>query len=292
MLIGHAGAPLAPHDLWEAWHLDPLVVVGLVLAGVAYRRGRGARRSPEPDWRTLSFGAGLVVLAIALLSPLDALSAELASAHMVQHVLLGIVAPPLLIAGAAGSRTLRGVPADWRRAVLGWQRRHGVPPHRWRFLRSSVLAWLLSVAVLWFWHGSVPYEAAVRHDAVHAVEHGTFLVAGLAFWRCVVPARVGGTSPGYGVLLLFTMGTQGGLLAALLTFARSPWYESYTASAPRWGLDPLTDQQLAGVLMWVPAGAIYAASALALIVVWLRDTEAAAQPSLAASDARADRRPA
>lgn len=276
-LLAHEGPPVGPHDLWAAWNLDPLILAGLLLTGVAYRRGRRrSSRSPiSTRWRAASFAAALAAVALALLSPLDALSAQLASAHMVQHVLLALVAPPLLVLAAPGHRLLRGVPTPARRRLLRWQRRVGMTPQRVRSLRSTTWAWLLTVAALWFWHGSVPYQAALDNDLVHAVEHGAFLGTGLLFWWSVVSLARAGPAGGYGVLMLFAMATQSGLLAALLTFARSPWYEGYRDTTQRWGLDPLTDQQLAGVIMWVPAGGIYLAAALALVVVWLRhsDTE-------------------
>ena len=276
-LLAHEGPPVGPHDLWAAWNLDPLILAGLVLAGVAYRRGRRrSQRSPiSARWRTASFAAALAAVALALLSPLDALSAQLASAHMVQHVLLTLVAPPLLVLAAPAHRLLRGVPTPARRRLLRWQRRVGVTPQRMRSLRSTTWAWLLTVAALWFWHGSVPYQAALDNELVHAVEHGAFLGTGLLFWWSVVSLAREGGAGGYGVLMLFARATQSGLLAALLTFARSPWYEGYLDTTARWGLDPLTDQQLAGVIMWIPAGGIYLAAALAMVVIWLRHSETA-----------------
>lgn len=273
--LAHEGPPVGPHDLWSAWNVHPLVIAGLVLAGLAYHRGRprSPRSTSSARWRAASFTAALLAIALALVSPLDALSAQLASAHMVQHVLLSLVAPPLLVLAAPAHRLLRGVPRPARRRLLRWQRRVGVTPQRVRALRSTTAAWLLAVAALWFWHGSVPYQAALDDELVHAVEHTAFLGTGLLFWWSVVSLARGGSAGGYGVLMLFAMATQSGLLAALLTFARRPWYEGYLGTTRRWGLDPLTDQQLAGVIMWVPAGGIYLGAALALVVVWLQHSE-------------------
>jgi cytochrome c oxidase assembly factor CtaG len=134
--------------------------------------------------------------------------------------------------------------------------------------------WLLSVGVLWFWHAAVPYGAALASEPLHLTEHASFLVTAVLFWQVVVGVRgVARVSGGLGVLLVFTMAMQSVFLSVLLTFARTPWYSDYATTTAPFGLDPLTDQQLAGVLMWIPAGGIYLAVALALLVSWIRASE-------------------
>ncbi len=134
--------------------------------------------------------------------------------------------------------------------------------------------WLAHVATLWFWHAAVPYDAALASGLIHAVEHGTFLLTGVLFWRTVVGGRTATrVVPGFGVLLIFGMAMQSVLLSLLLTFARTPWYAGYATTTRAWGLDPLADQQLAGVIMWVPAGAVYVVAALLLLVAWVRASE-------------------
>jgi putative membrane protein len=134
--------------------------------------------------------------------------------------------------------------------------------------------WLLSVGVLWFWHAAAPYDAALDSDPLHLLEHASFLVTAVLFWHVVVGVRgAARVSNGLGVLLVFTMAMQSVFLSVLLTFARTPWYSGYATTTAPWGLDPLTDQQLAGVLMWIPAGGIYLMVALALLVSWIRATE-------------------
>lgn len=282
IVLAHGGAVSGAHDLWTAWPLHPSIVVALAAAAWAYARGarRGTSRSP---WQTAAFVAGLVTLAAALLSPLDPLSSQLASAHMVQHVLLALLAPPLLVAASAGRRVAWGTPAAARRLLVRGQRRLGLTPARLRSMHRPSVAWLLTVGALWFWHASVPYEAAVDSGVIHALEHGSFFATGLLFWGCVLgtgstAASAAVTSDGYGVLLLFAMAVQSTLLAALLTFAGSPWYDVYASTTGAWGLDPLLDQQVAGVIMWVPAGLIYPAAALLLLVRCLHrlDQQAAA----------------
>jgi putative membrane protein len=273
--VAHAGQPPAPHDLWAAWNLDPLLVVGCLLAVWAYRRGQGGGRRREADrWRGRCFAVALLALGVALISPLDALSGALASAHMVQHMLLVLVAAPLLALSAPASALLRGSPLGVRRASGRWRRRLGLTRANLRALRHPATAWLLHVGTLWFWHAAVPYDAALDNQFLHVLEHASFLGTALLFWRVVIGTRSPERVPnGLGALLVFAMAMQSVLLSVLLTFARAPWYSGYATTTTPWGLAPLADQQLAGVIMWIPAGLVYLAAALTLMVAWIHAAE-------------------
>jgi putative membrane protein len=270
-VLAHPGQPPAPHDLWSAWNLHPFLLLGLLLVAWAYRRGRtGGPRRPVDAWRARCFALALVALAVALVSPLDALSGALASAHMVQHLLLVVVAAPLLALSAPSSAILRGSPLAVRRATGRWRRRLGLTHRNLRPLGHPAAAWMLPVAVLWFWHAADPYDAALASQPLHLLEHASFLATGVLFWHVVVGARGAGRVPnGLGVLLVFAMAMQSVFLSVLLTFARTPWYAGYAGTTAVWGLDPLADQQLAGVIMWIPAGAVYLLAALSLLVAWV-----------------------
>jgi cytochrome c oxidase assembly factor CtaG len=274
-ILAHPGQPPAPHDLWGAWNLDPVLLGGFLLVGWAYWRGQtsGPRR-PIDTWRARCFTGALVALGLALLSPLDALSGALASAHMVQHLLLLLVAAPLLALSAPASAILRGSPLALRRASGRWRRRLGLTHGNVGVLRHPAAAWLLSVGVIWFWHAAAPYDATLDNQLLHVLEHASFLVTAVLFWQVVVGVRGAvRVSGGLGVLLVFAMAMQSVFLSVLLTFARTPWYSGYAATTAPWGLDPITDQRLAGVIMWIPAGGIYLVVALALLVTWIRVTE-------------------
>jgi putative membrane protein len=274
-IIAHAGQPPAPHDLWGAWNLDPVLVAGLVLAVWAYRRGQpGGPRRDVDAWRARCFTGATLALGVALISPLDALSTALASAHMVQHMLLVLVAAPLLALSAPWSTLLRGSPLGVRRAAGRWRRRLGLRRASLRALRHPVTVWLLPVGTLWFWHAAVPYDAALHNQLLHVLEHASFLVTALLFWRVVIGTRSPERVPnGLGVLLVFAMAMQSVLLSVLLTFARAPWYAGYATTTTPWGLAPLADQQLAGVIMWIPAGLVYLVAALTLMVAWIHAAE-------------------
>jgi putative membrane protein len=274
-VLAHPGQPPAPHDLWGAWNLDPVLLLGFLLAAWAYRRGQaGGPRRPADTWRARCFALALATLGLALLSPLDALAGTLASAHMVQHLLLVLVAAPLLALSAPASAILRGSPLAVRRASSRWRRRLGLTHRNLRALGHPAAAWMAHVAVLWFWHAAVPYDAALASQPLHLLEHASFLVTAALFWHVVAGARgAGRVSNGLGVLLVFGMAMQSVLLSVLLTFARTPWYSGYANTTAPWGLDPLADQQLAGAIMWIPAGAVYLVAALALLVAWVRAAE-------------------
>jgi putative membrane protein len=274
--LAHVGQPLAPHELWTSWNLDPLVVTGLVLMALLYRRGRSRSAG---SWQARCFAGGLLAVGIALLSPLDPLSEALASAHMVQHLLLVLIAAPLLAVSAPGGVLLRGSPRAVRSAVLPLRRRLPLVHEVTHLLRNPAVVWLLHVGTLWLWHAGALYDAALTHPVAHALEHTTFLVTGFLLWRLVIGARAVRVAPGLGVLLVFGMTMQSTLLALLITFTRTPWYSGYAETTQPWGLDQLADQHLAGAIMWVPAGLVYLGVALTLLVGWVRGTEEVDRPT-------------
>ena len=128
-----------------------------------------------------------------------------------------------------------------------------------------------AVIALWCWHLPALYEAALSNGWLHGLEHATFLLTALLSWAAILAAGRRRTNRcGLAVLVLFVLATQSGLLGVLLTFAPRPWYPSYEATTEAWGLTPLADQQLAGVIMWIPAGSVYMVVALLLVSRWIR----------------------
>jgi putative membrane protein len=217
------------------------------------------------------FTLGLLALGVAVLSPLDALSGALASAHMTQHMLLMVVAAPLIAASRPVNSILRGVPNLDVVERSGWPRR-GWRGSAIRVFRLPLVAWILHASALWVWHARVPYEAALRIETVHILQHITFFLTALLFWSALTRVRRSQEMGwGLGVLLVFAMTTQSTILAALMTFARTPWYQAYGETTEIWGLEHLADQQLAAVIMWIPSGMIYIGAALALMSSWIRD---------------------
>jgi putative membrane protein len=276
----HAGQPPAPHDIWSAWTWDPLVIFGLAVTGGLYGRGvyvlwqRPTGHALIPFWRVLVFGVGWLALFVALVSPLDALGEALFSAHMVQHMVLILIAAPLLVLGAPLLPVLWGLPGTWRRQTglrLGdWQRQFR---SSWRVLSHPLAAWCLHTIALWVWHAPVLYEAAIRHRWVHVLEHASFLGTALLFWWTILPTEHGAAwrREPVGVLSIFATAMQSGALGALITFSRTPWYAIYAQTTAWWGLTPLEDQQLAGLIMWIPGGTLYMLAAAGLLATWLQE---------------------
>lgn len=269
-----------PDSIWSAWHVDPVIAIGLLLTTWLYLRGVAGMWRASGDGRVIShssrwsYVAGVAVLVVALFSPLDALGAALFSAHMVQHLLLFLVAPMLLALGRPLVAMSWALPERARKRVL-------VAMHRQSMLRGIQAAWSHPVVIwvtftfaLWIWHVPALYDAALRSDLVHALEHMTFLVAAFMFWSWLLAPSAGRESRrGLAVLFIFTSVMQSGVLGALLTFAPEPMYEGHLPFTAAWSLTPIEDQQLAGLLMWIPMGLWLTATTVYVFIAWLRDAE-------------------
>ena len=272
----HEGQPLAPHDLWTAWSLEPLVVAGLVLTGYLYLRGIGAlwgsagRGHGVRRWEVALFGAGWALLLLALLSPLHRLGETLFSAHMAQHELLMAAAAPLLVLGRPIVAWLWAIPMSWRKTIGGWAAA-GPVQAGWEVLSTPLVAWSLHAVAIWMWHVPVLYQKSLARDAVHSIQHLSFLGTGLLFWWALLSGREGRLGRPAAVLYLFTTSLHTTLLGALLAFSSTVWYPIYQSRTAPWGMTPLEDQQLAGLIMWVPAGLAYLLAALAVTASWLED---------------------
>ncbi len=264
----------APAHLWR-WNLEPWLLSVLGLSAVLYAAGvlrlwrqagigRGIGRSA-----VAAFACGWLALAGALISPLDAWGAVLFSAHMVQHEMLMIVAAPLLVLGrplaawtwALAPRYRRLAGRTTRSAVLAWA---------WNVLTRPVSAWALHALALWLWHVPQLFEAALRSEAMHVLQHASFLGTALLFWWAVLGRDPRSRSRGFAMLYLFTTMLHTGVLGALLTVSPMPWYPGYAAATSALGLDPVEDQQLGGLIMWVPGGLAYLVAGLAVAALLLR----------------------
>ena len=236
-----------------------LYAVGWVrLSRRALRRGRHLRHA-------MLFALGAAALWIALLTPLDTLGSELFSVHMMQHEALMLVAAPLLVLGRPLPVFLWAFPPRARQLIAcGIRRRAFV--QCWSAVTRPITAWTLHAAALWLWHAPSLFDAALANSGVHDVQHLSFLLTALLFWSAVLRPR---EAAGGAVLYLFTTTVHTSVLGALLTFASRPLYEAYMTTAPHWNLTALEDQQLGGLIMWVPGSLVYVSLALALLARWL-----------------------
>jgi putative membrane protein len=241
------------------WDWEPSVVVGCAALAIAYLAAVRKRLNRAPY-----FLAGVVLLLLDLVSPIDTLADQyLFSAHVLQHFLLALVIPPLLLLGA---------PPFQLGSLNKWERAIGQPP----------VSWLLGVGTMLAWHVPVLFNAALANENLHIFQHLSFLATGTIFWWTILGPLESKRLPALGaVAYLFSACVCCSLLGAFLTFAPVGLYPAYLnppahlSPAPLWGLDPQSDQQLGGMLMWVPGCFVYLAGILASVARWYAAESAA-----------------
>lgn len=275
-VLAHAVPHAHAEPWWAVWNPDPLILgnaaalstlyaVGLTRMWRSAGVGHGVSRL-----RAAAFAAGVAMLLIALVSPVDPLSDELSWVHMIQHMLLMTVAAPLFVAGAPGRVAAWALPERWRRRALGAMARSAA----WRpaayVLWQPLLLWALYAVVLWVWHLPALYGAALADELIHDAQHLSFFVAAALYWRVLLdPFGRYRLDRGVGVLYLFATSMHATVLGVFMTLSPRVWYGAYLGRTDAWGLTALEDQQLAGLTMWMPACAVYAALAAALFAAWL-----------------------
>jgi putative membrane protein len=249
--------------LISAWHWHPSVLLGCAALLIGY----GAALRLRFTSRAALYVGGLLLLLVALLSPLHELGDRyLFSAHMLQHLLLLLLVPPLL---------LLGLPPALIRSALRW------PPLRKieRSLGQPLVAWTIGNGTMWLWHLPALYDAALTYEAIHIVEHLCFLVSATLFWwPVIVPDEAARLQPLAALLYLFAAMIASGLLGMILTFAAPGLYPAYLNPPDpfnllplirgSWGLTPPVDQQLGGLLMWVPGSFVYLFAILITLARW------------------------
>jgi putative membrane protein len=262
-----AGGAVNVIGVLSAWSWEPSVLAGtgLLLAAYAVESWRTAPRERPTRLHTAAFFGALAALGLALLSPLDVLADRyLFSAHMLQHLLLVMAVPPLM---------LIGVPTRWLHGI-----RESPLAVAERALGQPLVALAAFTLCLAVWHVPELYEAALANERLHVLEHLTFLATASMFWWPVVQPRVASAQLGYlgRMVYLFVAAVPSSALGALLTLAPTPLYPTYAVATDQgdalqlrallrgsWGLTPLADQQLGGLLMWVPGGLVY------LLAIWI-----------------------
>jgi len=242
----YCGMPPLPGDLWQRWNFDP-VLLGVLALGAGLFWYAGRRRSPTQNW---AFGSGMLALLVIFISPLCALTVALFSARVVHHVLLVAVAAPLLAMAFVGK-----VAASPKIGGTG---------------QASALAKLLAPALMlhtvtfWLWHAPDAYAAALSSTPVYWLMQITLLSTATLLWATIFVAPTGRA-----ILALLFSTIQMGMLGALLAFSSQALYLPHLTTTLAFGLDPLGDQQLAGLIMWVPAALPYLGMALYRLLAWL-----------------------
>jgi cytochrome c oxidase assembly factor CtaG len=256
--LAHDAAPVpAPGSV------EVVVVVLIALAGAVYARGvaqlwRTGRGRGVSRVQVTAFALGLAALAIAAGGPLEALASRSFAAHMLQHEALMLIAAPLLVAGRPLATWTWALPRSWRPALASPLRsRWWTGP--WSALSGPNGASPLQLALVIGWHAPVLFDAAARSAPLHAAQHTCFLAAALCFWWAMLRAARAGAGAFAAIAWMFVTMVVTGALGAALTFSPTVWYATYAGTA-----GALDDQQLGGLLMWVPGGLVYVVAALAL----------------------------
>ncbi len=288
--FGHgedAPAPSFPGILLE-WRLEPIVLAALAIAAVAWLligRQVVARHPghPHPRWRSAAFLGGLAVLAVALTSPIEAYEGQLFSVHMLQHMLLELVAAPLLLLGAPATLALRAASPSVRGQLLAVLHSRAVT-----VISFPLLAWVLFAAVNWGWHFSDLYDQALETPWLHDLQHLTFLGAALLFWWPVVgadPARWRLPHP-VRLFYLFLAMPQNSFLGIALMSAPTALYPHYTSNLRDWGPTPIVDQSVGGMLMWVGGDVVFLLAMGFVVAAWVRHEDRRTARADARDDAR------
>jgi putative membrane protein len=277
LLVADEAQAHAGHVHWlegsTTWTWDLQVTLPLALSGGLYLIGtmrlwhragfgRGVR-----VWQAACFGLGWLLLVFALVTPVHWLGERLFFAHMIEHEILMAAAAPLLVVGNPVAM-LWAMPASARRSLGGFGQVAAVA-RIWAWLTNPLVATLLHGTAVWFWHAPALYEAALSNSWIHWLQHLSFFVTALLFWRALLQGRERERGYGVAVFYLFITSLHTGFLGILLSLTRHAIYPTQTSGAAEWGLTPLEDQQLAGLFMWIPAGLVYAGAALILAGLWI-----------------------
>jgi putative copper resistance protein D len=274
------GGPLPPEPTMPAslsdWSFDPLVQLALPGSAALYlvavaRVDRAHPTNPVPRFRIVCFLAGIATLEVALASGIERYDTTLFAVHMVQHMLLTLVAAPLLVLGAPITLLLRvSRPEVRRRWILPVLHSRVV-----RFLAHPVVAWLLFTAVMWVSHLSPLFDAALESEPLHRLEHALYLGSALLFWWPVVGADPSPHRMSYParLLYLFLQMPQNTFLALTLYSAPAALYAHYVTTGRPWGPSPLLDQQAAAAIMWVWGDLTFLGAILLVLAAWWRAEE-------------------
>jgi cytochrome c oxidase assembly factor CtaG len=275
----HGPVPADPPTLANlalGWSFEPMVAIPLLATAAGWlalvRRVRRLHPfTPVPVRRTAAFLGGLAVIAVALLSGIERYDTTLFSVHMAQHLLLMLVAAPLIALAAPVTQILRAASPAVRRRVLLPVLHSTVAS----VLRHPVVAWLAFTLVAWASHFSPLFDLALENEGVHTAEHVAFLTAGLLFWWPVVaadPAPRRMAHPVRALYLLLQM-PPSSFLGMAIVFAAAPLYPHYVSLGAPYGIDPLADQQLAGGIMWLAGDVVLIGAILAVVAAWMRHEE-------------------
>ncbi|OWV65441.1 hypothetical protein ATY76_19570 [Rhizobium sp. R339] len=259
------------HNVALPWTIDPWIIVPLGLSAALYACGslRFRPRSSQSRrafvQRLATFWSGWLVLAGALVSPLHWLGEQLFTFHMIEHELVMAVSAPLIVLARPSAMLLWGLPRMIRRQA-GRALASRAVRSTWKCLSNGTVATLLHGAAIWAWHAPILFDATIDSAPLHRLQHLSFFASAILFWWSVIWRSNRGVAAWHVFLTMLHMS----ILGALIALAPKVLYGVQTQASGTWGLSPLEDQQMAGLVMWIPAGIIYAAAALTLTALWIR----------------------
>jgi putative membrane protein len=259
-----------------AWSFEPWVVLPLSMAAIIYGLGRIRWRLRADDWsswrRDALFAAGWTITALALVSPLHEAGSRSFALHMLEHELLMLVGAPLLVLSRPLPVMLWAFPHGLRRSIGHFLHRPNISMS-WSALTHPVVATAAQAVALWLWHAPSLFGLALAGEGWHVLQHLSFMLTALLFWASMLDETRLRQHPMIAVVGLFFTALVSGALGALMAFSASPWYIGYARlGMTPLGLTPVEDQQLAGLLMWIPGGVVHAAAALVIVSRLLRST--------------------
>lgn len=264
---------------WTTWTFSPAIIFCLIGITVLYLSGWHRLQQKRQHqrflgrWQLLFFIGGLITLVISLLSPIDALSDRLAYVHMIQHTLILMVAAPFFAFASPGFYGFRQLPQSLQNFSRPFQKTWN-KLIRHRAFSKMFVAWLLYAVVLWIWHLPRLYEAALQNEFIHDLQHLAFFLTSYIFWRVVIdPYRDKAKSQGIAIVYVFVASLHAMILGVFMTLSPQAWYPTYEITAPLHGMSALSDQQLAGLIMWMPAGISYVVVALMGVYQLLSNSE-------------------
>ena len=258
------------HFSHSIWTFDPWIVVPLTIAGALYTvgtwrlLGRARESRTSIVWRAAAFSTGWLTLVAALISPLHWLGEHLFTFHMIEHEILMAVSAPMIVVARPIGALMWGLPRRIRRS-MGAMMKSRIAQAFWEWASRGTTATALHAIAIWAWHAPVLFDAAVTNVALHRLQHLSFLATAVLFWWSVLWRSNRGVAAWH----LFVTMLHTSILGALMALAPHVLYSAQTRVSQAWGLTPLEDQQLAGMVMWIPAGTIYAGAALALLALWI-----------------------
>jgi len=275
-------APPKPANIWTSWYPDPVVIAILIAIAVWYGRGfrclwdQGGADRATLRWRAVAFAGALLTLVATLLSPLDALTQSLLSAHMVEYLILTTFTALLLVVARPVPALAAGLPAAWLAGLRGWWER--TPPAHavWRALQQPVVAAALDVIAVIVWHIPGVYETALSHRSLHVVQQLCFLGPAILLWRLVMRPSDERTFSHGRVLLSLIGASLLSTCVGLLMYAGTTWYPIYIGRTAVWGVSVRTDQQMAGLLLGVVPEIADVITFLVVLAGWLQAEEARA----------------